>query len=197
VGVYHVELSQDSTQVRAFNLSREQLRQRFLGPLTGGRRFVCEDKEFDPAATTLRVLEGPELGLSQLTLGRGWTEAERLSRDVTYRFLAETDSTAAHDGGVRPVLKERILRRVSAGPARLCELPALVTELMPGQRASLQLAEAELAVWELLHRQQLTLLTGSEPVAQDDWEGVLLDAGSWFGDPPISVRRPNRPAAGS
>jgi hypothetical protein len=189
--VYHVEISQDNTHVRAFNLTSAELERRFLTPLRAGRRFVCEEKEFDPGSARLRVLEGPQLRLDQLTLGRGWTEAERVASDVTERFSgADTGSAAADEHGVRASLKDRILGRVSGGPAPLSELPQLAAELMPGSRASEQLAETELAVWELLHRQQLQIYSAQEPLARDRWEAAVLNAGSWFGSEPVTVSRP-------
>jgi hypothetical protein len=187
--VYHVEISQDSTRVRAFNLTAEQVHQRFLTPLRGDRRFVCEDKEFDPSLAALRVLEGPELRIDQLTLGRGWSEAERIGTDVSSQFRAATSTTAAPqpERGARSALKDRIVGRVSAGPVTLAELPALAADLMPGARASEQLAETELAVWELLHQEQLLIGSAGAELPRGEWERAVLDAGSWFGPRSVTV----------
>jgi hypothetical protein len=196
--VYHVEISQDNTHVRAFNLTADELERRFLVPLRAGRRFVCEEKEFDPGSARLRVLEGPRLRLDQLTLGRGWTEAERAAGDVSERFISTAGGSGVVDGvGIRVSLKDRILGRLSGGPARLSELPPLATELMPGSRASEQLAETEMAVWELLHRRQLQIYSAQEAIPQERWEAVVLSAGSWFGSEPVTVARSSRAAADS
>ncbi len=188
--MYHVELRQDGDRVRAFNLTEVQVRERFLQPLAGERPLVVEDKQFDPLKVKLTVLEGPKLRLDQLTLGRGWSEAERSGQDVTAQFSAGGNAQQAPSGtanDLRGRLKERIIGRLSAGPMPLSQLPGLVADLMPGQRASAQLAECELAVWELLHQRRVYLGCGGEPLPETEWEPTILDAGSWFGEREVTV----------
>jgi hypothetical protein len=46
------------------------------------------DKEWEPADSDLRILEGPELSGSDLAFGRGWDRAGRSGEDVTRQLLA-------------------------------------------------------------------------------------------------------------
>ncbi len=48
-----------------------------------------------PHQAKLKILEGPRIPLSQLTMGRGWRAAERQGRDVTDLMLAAAKQAAA------------------------------------------------------------------------------------------------------
>jgi hypothetical protein len=84
---FHVEVSAGLRHARAFNLSAEEVRQTILDPWLSRRQIVLGDRKWDPEASELRVLEGPELSNPELSFGQGWANAERASEDVTHRVL--------------------------------------------------------------------------------------------------------------
>lgn len=45
------------------------------------------DKDFEPRDSRLVILEGPELADSDLSMGRGWSNAEKASENVTRRLV--------------------------------------------------------------------------------------------------------------
>jgi hypothetical protein len=96
---FHVEIRHSLNFARAFNLTEEQLRERFLTPWWEQVTIELGDRDWDPADSSLTVLQGPELHPSQLGIGQGWPEAERLSQDVTAQLLAAPPRPAALAGG--------------------------------------------------------------------------------------------------
>ncbi len=178
----HVELRQRPHVARAFNLREQEVVARFLRPLLAGRALTYSDRDWDPKRTKLTVLEGPELGLEELGIGRGWANAQRSGSDVTERLIARARELTARPPELDR-LKERIVGRIDAGPLPLTRVVVLTAELMPGRRASERLSVAELAVWELLHERVVELLASDappiEPVAEPGWQAHLLSWESW------------------
>ena len=131
----------------------------------------------------MTVLEGPELRLDELGMGRGWPNAQRAGTDVTERLLGRAREQARRAPELER-LKERIAGRIDAGPLSLNRVVVLTAELMPGRRASERLSIAETAVWEMLHERAVELLAGEDPqtgpVPESDWQAHLL---SWSPGP--------------
>jgi hypothetical protein len=180
--VFHLELRQRPHVAHAFNLPEQDVTVRVLSPLLAGRPFKYAEREWEPRKTKLTVLEGPELRLEEIGMGRGWANAQRSGTDVTERLIAR-----AREQNARPPeldrLKQRIVGRIDAGPLPLQRVVLLTAELMPGRRASDRLALAEIAVWELLHERVVVLMAGgalgSETVAEPDWQAHLLSWECW------------------
>jgi hypothetical protein len=85
---FHVEISSGFRQrARAFNLDEAKLREAVLDPWMQGRRISIADKEFEPRDSKLVVLEGPELADTDLSMGRGWSNAEKTAENVTRRLI--------------------------------------------------------------------------------------------------------------
>ncbi len=112
---FHVEISSGLRQrARAFNLDQAKLQATVLDPWVRGRRIHLGDKDFEPKDSKLIVLEGPELADVDLSMGRGWSNAEKASENVTRRLvesasipakpvvaiLAEDDSARAEVAGM-------------------------------------------------------------------------------------------------
>lgn len=112
---FHVEISSGFRQrARTFNLSEAELRSTIIDPWIRGRRIVLGDKDWEPRDCKLIILEGPELADTDLSMGRGWSNAERSSENVTRRLievastpvkpvvavLAEGDAARAEVGGM-------------------------------------------------------------------------------------------------
>lgn len=189
----HVELRRRWSVARAFNLDEQEVLSRFVGPLVAGRTIRYADRDWEPRGTRLTVLEGPELEPGEIGMGRGWANAEKAGTDVTERLLAQ--GGVAPGGGPATLppdlvrLKERLLGRVAAGPLPLCDVVTLAAEVLPGRRASEQLALAEEAVWALLHERDVELHRGEGTVGEDDWQVSLVGWPAWGQATTFSISR--------
>ena len=112
---FHVEISRGFRHhARAFNLDETRLRSTILEPWVQGRVIELGDREWEPRDCKLKILEGPALSDSDLAMGRGWSNAERASENVTRR-LVETAATPAS----RPVA---VLAETEASEAELVRM---------------------------------------------------------------------------
>jgi hypothetical protein len=177
--MFHVELRQFPHVTRAFNLTREELHSRILGPWVTSAPIDLNDRRWLPEKTRLTILEGAELRPDEIGLGRGWANAGRGAEDVTAALVGEAEQrveTPSADG-----LKDALVELCARGPEPLRRVVELAGERHPQRRPSELLAAAEQAVWELLHQGRLTMLVGSEPVEPDQWQRVLMSWDSWTG----------------
>jgi hypothetical protein len=175
--VFHVELRQFPHQARAFNLTREELEARILGPWTSGAGVDLDERRWAPDRAKLTIYEGPHLGSDQLGMGRGWGNVTREGEDVTARLLA----------GVAPAtpvaeLKLEVVDRCAYGALSLGRLVELAGERYPQARVSERIALCEQAVWELLHEAAVALARGGATVEPDEWQRVLISWEAWRGD---------------
>ncbi len=176
---FHVELRQRLHQGRAFNLTADQLRVRFLEPWLAGGPVELDEHQYEPGRAKLRVLRGPELAPEQIGLGRGWQNAERAGSDVTEDVL-RSPAPAPAASGTLAEFKLAVEGACALESRTLAELVALAAIRHPGTRVSEQLTLAERAVWELLHEHRLALLSAAhEPVAPEAWPDLLLAWPSW------------------
>jgi hypothetical protein len=188
-----MQLRQFPNVTRAFNLSRDELDARIVGPWTAGEVVEWDDRKWSPDRAKLTSYEGPELRAEEMGIGRGWANVTRSCEDVTARLLRESGR-----GRVGPdprehalaALRERILARAGAGPLQVRGVVELATELRPEWRASDRLALAEQAVWELLHRGSIRIVRaaagvgggGSVVVESERWQRLLFDWATWAGN---------------
>jgi hypothetical protein len=86
--VYHLELRQFPKRVQRFNLDGPAVGAIVL-PWVQERVVELGEHKWSPHQATITILEGPEVPLDRVSLGRGWAAAERVSQDVTQRVLAE------------------------------------------------------------------------------------------------------------
>src|ERR1700719_813343 len=86
--MYHLELRKFPHNFNRFNLDRADL-DALLDEWVQGRPVEIGDRKWSPHTARLTILEGPELPVEELSMGRGWPAAERRSADVTDRALAE------------------------------------------------------------------------------------------------------------
>jgi hypothetical protein len=130
---FHVEISRGFRHVaRAFNLDEARLRSTILDPWINGRVIELGDREWEPRDCKLKILEGPTLADTDMAMGRGWSNAERESENVTRRLV---DAAAATPAPVVAVLGEtaegeaelvRMLERLGADTAPWSELRARI-----------------------------------------------------------------------
>jgi hypothetical protein len=94
--MFHIELRQAPHRLHRFNLGEQELRATVLEPWVRGEQIEQGDRIWDPTAATILLLEGPEIPIGQLTMGRGWAAAVRDGTDVTARVMTEVrDATVA------------------------------------------------------------------------------------------------------
>ena len=138
---FHVEISSGFRQrARAFNLDEETLRREILEPWTRGRPIELGDKRWEPKDCALIILEGPELADTDLSMGRGWSNAQRRSENVTRRMVAAAAAPAA--GPLVAVLCEgadaaealgRMLERLELRTASWAELRGAILGAAPAE----------------------------------------------------------------
>jgi hypothetical protein len=172
--VFHVQLRQFPHISRAFNLSREELDSRILGPWAAGSAVELDDRRWAPDRARLTIYESPALAPEEIGLGRGWGNAMRHGQDVTAQLLAQTERMPGLEE-----LKRELVSVSARGRLALAQVVELAGERHPRSRPSERLALAEQAVWELLHQGQLRMLRGDQPLGPDQWQPVLLDWGTW------------------
>jgi hypothetical protein len=86
--VFHVEISAGLHRARVFNLDREDLLAKVVEPWLDDRRIEMGDRVWEPRASSLVVLEGPQMESTDLAFGQGWANAERAAENVTHEVLA-------------------------------------------------------------------------------------------------------------
>jgi hypothetical protein len=86
--MFHVELRQFPHNACAFNLDEDELYEKLAGPWSRDEWVELGERKWSPHRAKLTVLEGPRLELADLSMGRGWRNAEHLGKDVTDTVLA-------------------------------------------------------------------------------------------------------------
>ncbi len=107
--MYHYELRKFPHTVCRYNQSEAQVRA-VLVPWVAGQWFEAGEQKWNANEATLIVLEGPELSMPDLAMGRGWRNAQRRSDDVTERVLAAV-SAQAQPAGATAARHSRVPRR--------------------------------------------------------------------------------------
>ncbi len=85
--MYHVELHQFPQNMCRFNLTGAEL-QAIVDPWVREQQVDFGERRWSPHKARLTILEGPQMPLDQLTMGRGWRAARRQGEDVTEAVLA-------------------------------------------------------------------------------------------------------------
>ncbi|MHB8531429.1 MAG: hypothetical protein ACYDC2_01790 [Solirubrobacteraceae bacterium] len=101
MSMYHIELRQFPRNLNRFNLSGQQIGAILL-PWAQKEPVEVNGQHWDPREATIRVIEGPEIPVHRLSLGRGWPLAERQGQDVTGRVLEEARRAVAGGSAHRP-----------------------------------------------------------------------------------------------
>ncbi len=92
--MFHLELRQFPHVAWRFNLSERELRA-VAEPWVREQLVDLGERRWSPEKATLTILEGPELSVQQLSMGRGWRSAQRESENITERFLGYLRASAA------------------------------------------------------------------------------------------------------
>jgi len=184
--VFHVELRQFPHQTRAFNLTREELDERIVNPWIADEPLELNEYRWLPDRATLTIYEGPELGMADMGLGRGWQNVTRKGRDVTQEVLIEArDETS--ELPTADDFKDEVAGRAGAGAITISGLVELAGEWYPQSRISERIALCEQVVWELLHSVPVTLSRRGRLVPAYEWQAVLFTWATWTDDGPDAV----------
>lgn len=112
--MYHVELRQFPRNLNRFNLSGPQVGA-ILVRWAQREQVEVNGQNWDPKQATITVLEGPEIPVHRLSLGRGWPLAERQGEDVTARVLEEARRAVADGSAYRQAQAEAPAPQGDAG----------------------------------------------------------------------------------
>jgi len=132
--VYHLELRHSFHNLNRFNLQESQMLA-IAVPWAQERAIDLGERKWSPHQAKLRILEGPQLSLTELSMGRGWKAATRSAQDVTDSVMArirqELASPAPPAAGPAPPTAE-------SGPTAALDAPAApspaVESPAPGDR---------------------------------------------------------------
>jgi hypothetical protein len=92
--MYHLELRQFPHNLCRFNLTAAQLRG-VVEPWVREQVIEMGERKWSPQQAKITIIEGSELAMAELSIGRGWRAAQRRGEDVTERVLAAARSAAA------------------------------------------------------------------------------------------------------
>jgi hypothetical protein len=106
--MYHLELRHFPHSAWRFNLSEQELGA-IVQPWVREQAVDVGERKWSPHLAKLTILEGPELDVAQLSMGRGWRSAQRHSEDVTERVLDAAKEALKVDPSAAPA--------APAGPA--------------------------------------------------------------------------------
>jgi len=101
-------------RAQAFNLSEAELRGRILEPWSAGEAVALGDREWDPGASRIAVLEGRHLDPPELAHGQGWNNALRTGQDVTRAVFARLSPSPAERTSVALLVGNETARRAMA-----------------------------------------------------------------------------------
>ena len=153
--MFHVEMRQFPHNAWVFNLSEQELMQ-FLVPWSHEQWIELGERKWNPHQARMTVLEGPHLPVGELSMGRGWSNAQRRSQDVTERVLVQAralqqdQDPATPAGGVAagdlpaPAVADADLRSLlGEDPPALLQAWRLAVQRRPELSPSESLALAE------------------------------------------------------
>jgi hypothetical protein len=191
--MFHIELRHFPANFARFNLTEAQLRSMILDRWTKEEWVEVGERKWNPQEAKLTVLEGPEIALDQMTMGRGWRNAQRHGCDVTEEILARArDAQTAKSAAGKSDLK---LESDSLGLEVLAELGTqrlplrsiweLAVQKLGSPAPSQSLALAEGAVRSLLDSGLVVVLADreGEPAPQalggEEADVLLATIESW------------------
>lgn len=147
--MYHLELRQFPHNFCHFNLTEQALRETVLDAWARGDWVEVGERKWNSQQATLTVIEGPELPVNQLSMGRGWRNALRQGTDVTAKLLAgapvrlDVPAEPAIEEAIEEALARQLLSLLGDHPAHLLRAWQIALEQHPDRTPSQCLASAE------------------------------------------------------
>ncbi len=100
--MFHIELRQFPHNMCHFNMTEQELFDTVVIAWAREQWIELGDRKWNPHQSKLTVLEGSEIPIEQLSMGRGWRNAQRHSEDVTERVLAQAKQARGHVEPTKP-----------------------------------------------------------------------------------------------
>ncbi len=119
---YHVEIRDYPRNVNRFNMSGQEVGAILLA-WAQERVFELGDQRWNPQTAEILVIEGPEIPVSGLSLGRGWPTALREGQDVTERVIAEARGAIVDGSVARMAQAEEAAGTAEEAPAAQADAP--------------------------------------------------------------------------
>jgi hypothetical protein len=159
--MFHIELRQFPHNMCHFNMTERELFETIVDGWAREQWIEMGDRKWNPHQSKLIVLEGPQIPVEQLSMGRGWPTAQRQGEDVTERVIAQAKQAAQP-----AVAPQAAVTAPPAGPAE--QLQALLGDDPQALLAAWRLAaerrpEMEPSEALALAEQTLSSLDASKP----------------------------------
>ena len=121
---YHVQLRHFPRQCLRFNQTGAQVGALVL-PWVQDRVIEIDGEKWAPYDSQITILEGPEIPIERLSMGRGWATAQREGTDVTERVLGEARAAIADGSAYARRPDEEPGPAATPEPAEPVTVPAL------------------------------------------------------------------------
>ncbi len=95
--MFHLQMRESLHDSWRFNMSEQQMLA-VAGPWAQRQAVEFDERTWHPEKASLAIFEGPELPLSQLSMGRGRSAAQRKGRDVTAQVMSDLRERAPAGG---------------------------------------------------------------------------------------------------
>jgi hypothetical protein len=135
--MFHVELRQAPHHLHRFNLSENELQSTLLAPWVAGAPIEMGERVWDPSTGSILVLEGPEIPIGRLTMGRGWAVAVREGADVTAQAIAGARQALAEAAAAQATAAAGSSGATGSAGATAPAGIALATQIPPADAAVL------------------------------------------------------------
>jgi hypothetical protein len=116
MATYHIEIRDFPRNANRFNMNGQEIGAVLLA-WAQERVFELGGQKWNPQTAEITVLEGPEIPVSSLSLGRGWPTAMREGHDVTERVISEARAAVVDGSVARMAQAEEAAAQVPAAPA--------------------------------------------------------------------------------
>jgi hypothetical protein len=154
--MFHIELRQFPHNMCHFNMTERELMDTIVDGWAREQWIEMGERKWNPHQSKLIVIEGPEIPVQQLSMGRGWPRAQRDGEDVTERMIAKAKQAIAAESappaganaqiaGIAPdgVALEQLQTLLGDDPAALLQAWRLASERRRELTPSEALALAE------------------------------------------------------
>jgi hypothetical protein len=188
--VYHVQIREFPHSSHAYNLDSARLHATVVNAWVRGEIFEFAGREWIPQRSKIAILEGDELPLHALSMGRGWNNARRKGKDVTEAILEAAKAKVVApsiDPARHHILVENVLGLCAKGPVSLAAVWDRAELVAPQGSSGEWLVLAQTALLQLLTEGRVLLCAGAESdaavIAADAVEPELRLRESWTTDP--------------
>jgi hypothetical protein len=148
--MFHIELRQFPHNMCHFNMTERELMDTIVDGWAREQWIEMGERKWNPHQSKLTVLEGPEIPIEQLSMGRGWPAAQRHGVDVTERLIARAKQAIVAEqtvpaAGISPAVAagEQLRTLLGDDPAALLQAWRLAAERRPELAPSEALALGE------------------------------------------------------